>query len=131
MNMAVILFILCIFLVIFFSSEFVTKTCVLCSFRLTITLSCDSLNISRVDTFYFIITWSVYIHTIKGGVLWQEFVLFWWDDDDDDICFVLDQHAELNFYSASSLKQQSLVDMSFHLDTLFWFRANQFFSLCP
>jgi hypothetical protein len=29
------------------------------------------------------------------------------------------QHAELNFYSASSLKQQSLVDMSFHLDTLF------------
>ena len=28
-------------------------------------------------------------------------------DDDDEVCFVLDQHAELDFYSASSLKQQS------------------------
>ena len=28
-------------------------------------------------------------------------------DDDDDVHFVLDQHAELDFYSASSLKQQS------------------------
>ena len=27
--------------------------------------------------------------------------------DDDDVCFILDQHAEMNFYSASSLKQQS------------------------
>jgi hypothetical protein len=27
--------------------------------------------------------------------------------DDDDVCFVLDQHAELDIYSASSLKQQS------------------------
>jgi hypothetical protein len=27
-------------------------------------------------------------------------------DDDDDVLFVLDQHAELYFYSASSLKQQ-------------------------
>ena len=27
--------------------------------------------------------------------------------DDDDVCFVLDQHAELDFYSPSSLKQQS------------------------
>jgi hypothetical protein len=25
----------------------------------------------------------------------------------DEVCFVLDQHAELDFYSASSLKQQS------------------------
>jgi predicted alpha/beta hydrolase len=28
-------------------------------------------------------------------------------NDDDDVRFVLDQHAELDFYSASSLKQQS------------------------
>ena len=27
--------------------------------------------------------------------------------DDDEVLFVLDQHAELDFYSASSLKQQS------------------------
>jgi hypothetical protein len=26
--------------------------------------------------------------------------------DDDDVHFVLDQHAELDFYSANSLKQQ-------------------------
>ena len=30
------------------------------------------------------------------------------DDDDDDIRFVLDQHSELDCYSASSLKQQSV-----------------------
>ena len=28
-------------------------------------------------------------------------------DDDDEVRFVLDQHTELDFYSASSLKQQS------------------------
>jgi hypothetical protein len=28
-------------------------------------------------------------------------------NDDDDVRFVLDQHAELDFNSASSLKQQS------------------------
>jgi hypothetical protein len=29
-------------------------------------------------------------------------------DDDDDICFELIQHVEFDFYSASSLKQQSI-----------------------
>jgi hypothetical protein len=33
----------------------------------------------------------------------QLHVKFWWDDD---VCFVLDQRFELDFYSASSLKQQ-------------------------
>ena len=28
--------------------------------------------------------------------------------DDDDVCFVLDQHTELDFYGASWLKQQSV-----------------------
>jgi hypothetical protein len=37
----------------------------------------------------------------------KEQVYFQWDDD--EVCFVLDQHAELNFYSSSSLKQQSAV----------------------
>jgi hypothetical protein len=36
--------------------------------------------------------------------LWQEQVNFQWDDD--EVRFVLDRHAELDFYSASSLKQQ-------------------------
>ena len=31
---------------------------------------------------------------------------FQWDDD-DEVCFVLDQHTELDFHRASSLKQQS------------------------
>ena len=43
--------------------------------------------------------------------------------------FVLDQHAELDFYSANSLKQQSADGhhVSLHSDTLFKFRANQSF----
>jgi hypothetical protein len=52
---------------------------------------------------------------------WREQVNFQWDDD--EVRFVFDQHAELDFYSASSLKQQSTV--SLHSDTLSWFWANQ------
>jgi hypothetical protein len=37
------------------------------------------------------------------AILWREQVKFQWDDD--EVRFVLDQHAELDFYSASSLKQ--------------------------
>jgi hypothetical protein len=37
---------------------------------------------------------------------WREQVNNQWDDD-DEVRFVLDQHAELDFYNASSLKQQS------------------------
>ena len=39
-----------------------------------------------------------------SGISWREIVTFWWDDG-DDVCFVLDQHSQLNFYNASSLKQ--------------------------
>jgi hypothetical protein len=47
--------------------------------------------------------------------------------NDDEVRFVLDQHALLDIYSASSLKQQST---DRHIapadsDTLSWFRANQ------
>ena len=42
-----------------------------------------------------------------SAISWREQVNFQWDDDDDDVRFVLDQHAELDFYSASLLKQQS------------------------
>jgi len=44
-----------------------------------------------------------------SAISWRH-VTFQWDDDDDDddgVPFVLDQHVELDFYSASSLKQQS------------------------
>jgi hypothetical protein len=33
-------------------------------------------------------------------------VQFWIRNNDDDVHFVLDQHTELDFYSANSLKQQ-------------------------
>ena len=42
---------------------------------------------------------------IFPAIWWQEQVNFQWDDD--EIRFVLNQHAELDFYSAKSLKQQS------------------------
>ena len=35
----------------------------------------------------------------------REQVNFHWDDD--DVCFILDQHAELDFYGVNSLKQES------------------------
>jgi hypothetical protein len=38
-------------------------------------------------------------------ISWQEQVNVQWDDD--EVHFVLDQHAELDFHNASSLKQQS------------------------
>jgi hypothetical protein len=39
-----------------------------------------------------------------SAISWRELVNFQWDDD--EVCFVLNQHAELDFYCASSLKQQ-------------------------
>ena len=39
-----------------------------------------------------------------AAISWREPVNFQWDED---VRFVLDQHAELDFYRASSLKQQS------------------------
>jgi len=40
--------------------------------------------------------------------------------------FVLDQHAELDFYIASSLKYSPRLDMWLHSDTLFWLQANHY-----
>jgi hypothetical protein len=41
-----------------------------------------------------------------SAISWREQVNF--QCDDDEIRFVLDQHAELDLYSASALKQQSV-----------------------
>ena len=40
-----------------------------------------------------------------SAISWREQVNYQWDDD--EVRFVLDQHAELDFNSSSSLKQQS------------------------
>ena len=54
---------------------------------------------------------------------------FWWDDG--DVCFVLEQHAELDFYCGSSLKKLSTgrLDMSLYLNNVSWFREKQSFFL--
>ena len=41
---------------------------------------------------------------IANSAIFQLYHFQW---DNDELCFVLDQHTELDFYSASSLKQQS------------------------
>ena len=45
--------------------------------------------------------------------------------NEDNVRFALDQHAGLNLYSASSLKQQFAGNMSLHSDTLSWFGVNK------
>jgi hypothetical protein len=53
----------------------------------------------------------------------EDFTSGW---NDNDILFVLDQHSELDFYIATSLKQQSMDRrMSPYSDTLSLFWANQ------
>jgi len=57
------------------------------------------------------------------------YILMRWDDDDDDddddnIRFVLDQLGWI-FIVLAHWNNSQRVDMSFHLDTSFWFRANQ------
>ena len=49
--------------------------------------------------------WVIVVNANSAILSWHEQVNFQWDDD--EVRFVLDQHAELDFNSASSLKQQS------------------------
>jgi hypothetical protein len=60
-----------------------------------------------------------------SAISWREQVSFQWDDD--EVHFVQDQHAELDFYSVSSVKQQSAGRHVVPLghNSLFWFRADQ------
>jgi hypothetical protein len=62
----------------------------------------NSMEILRV------IEWAIVVNlqfSNFSAISWREQVNFPWDDD--DVRFVLDQHAELDFNSASSLIQQS------------------------
>ena len=58
-----------------------------------------------------------------SAILGREYFTVRWVDD---VCFILDQHAYLDFYSASSLKQQLL-----HADTLSWFQRKQVLVFTP
>ena len=59
---------------------------------------------------------------------WREQVNFQWDDD--EILCVLDQHTELDFYSASSLKQQSVGRHVAPLGHIILFPSQAVFALC-
>jgi tRNA pseudouridine-54 N-methylase len=58
-------------------------------------------------------------------------VNFQWDDDDDDVRFVLGQHTELDSYSASSLKQQSLDRHVASLGHIILIPSQPVVALCP
>jgi hypothetical protein len=62
-------------------------------------------------------------------MIWQEQINFQWNDD--EVCFVLDQHAELDFYSASSLKQQSTGRHVAPLRYIILIRSQPVFALSP
>jgi hypothetical protein len=51
--------------------------------------------------------------------------------DDDEVSFVLDQHAELDFYSASSLKPQSAGRHVAPLGHIILIPSQPVFSLSP
>ncbi len=61
----------------------------------------------------------------NSAISWREQVNL--QRDDDDVRFVLDQHAELDFYNVRGLAHRNnspRVDMSLHSDTLSTFRVN-------
>ena len=62
-------------------------------------------------------------------ISWQEQVNFQWDDN--DVCFLLDQHAKLDFYSASSLRQQSADRHVAPLRHIILFLGQPVFALSP
>ena len=58
----------------------------------------------------------------------NKFIIKW---DDDVVRFVLDQYAELNFYSASSLKQQSADRIVAPLRHIILIPSQPIFALAP
>ena len=65
----------------------------------------------------------------NSAISWHEQVDFQWDDD--DVLFVLDQHTELDFYSASSLKQQSAGRHVTPLGHIILISSQRVFALSP
>ena len=53
------------------------------------------------------------------------------DDDDDDVLFVKNQHAQLDVYSATSLKQQSPDRHVTLLGYIILIQTQQVFDLTP
>jgi len=70
----------------------------------------DSSVVSFTSTQYCKLKWVIIVYcqlsNFSAISSWWEQVNFQWDAD--EVCFVLDQHVQLDFYSTSSLKQQSV-----------------------
>jgi len=64
----------------------------------------------------------------NSAISWQEQVNLQWDDE---VCFVLDQHTELDFYSDGSLKQQSVDRHVAPLRHIFLIPSKPVFALSP
>ena len=71
--------------------------------------------------------WHPYWLSYFSPISWQEYVTFWWDDN--DVRFVLDQTLSWIFIVLAHWTNSSRIDMSLHLDTLFWFTTKQCFLL--
>jgi hypothetical protein len=65
-----------------------------------------------------------------SAILWWEQVNFQWDND-DEVRFILDQHAELDLYSASSLKQQFACRHVAPLGHIILIQSQPVFALTP
>jgi len=63
------------------------------------------------------------------AISWREQVNF--QSDDNEVGFVLDQYAELEFYSASSLKQQSACKHVIPLRQIILIQSQLVFALTP
>jgi hypothetical protein len=66
---------------------------------------------------------------LASSVVDRVFINFKWDED--EVRFVLDQHAELDFYSVSSLKQQSAGRLVAPLGHIILIMSQPVFTLTP
>jgi len=64
-----------------------------------------------------------------SAILYWEQVTFQWDDD--EVHVVLDQHAYLDFYSASSTDQQSIGRLVAPLGHIILIASQSIFDLTP
>ena len=62
----------------------------------------------------------------SSAISWREQFTFQWNDD---VRFVLDQHDELDLYSASSLKQQSVCKYDVALEHIILIPSQSLFAL--
>jgi hypothetical protein len=72
---------------------------------------------------------TLYLSRSLSLSLGENKLIFQWDDDEDR--FVLDQHAELNFYSVSLLKQQSAGRQVAPLGHIILIPSQRVFALSP